>query len=74
MPCVATWTDLHIVIQSEVICSCLCVESQKMIQMNLFLKQKQIHRLRKQMYCYQKGKLGHGEITSLGLADEQYYM
>ena len=45
-----------------------------MIQMNLFLKQKQIHRLRKQMYCYQKGKLGHGEITSLGLADEQYYM
>ena len=29
-----------------------------MIQMNLFTKQKQTHRLRKQTYGYQRGKLG----------------
>ena len=30
----------------------------KMIQMNLFTKQKQIYRLRKQTYGYQRGKVG----------------
>ena len=34
------------------------VESEKIIQMNLFTKQKQTHRLRKQTYGYQRGKLG----------------
>ena len=31
-----------------------------MIQVNLFTKQKQIHRLRKQTYGYQRGKVGGG--------------
>ena len=31
-----------------------------MVQMNLFTKQKQIHRLRKQTYGYQKGRGGVG--------------
>ena len=36
----------------------LLVESKKMIQMKLFRKQKQTHRLRKQTYGYQRGKMG----------------
>ena len=36
-------------------------------------KQKQIHRHRKQIYGYQRGKgLGEGWIESLGLADKSY--
>ena len=34
------------------------VESRKMLQMNLFAKQKPRHRYRKQMYEYQAGKKG----------------
>ena len=34
----------------------LYVESKKMIEMNLFTKQKQTHRHRKQTYGYQRGK------------------
>ena len=34
------------------------VESKKYIQMNLFMKQKQTHRHRKQTYGYQRGKAG----------------
>ena len=33
-------------------------ESKKMIQMNLFTKQKQTHRLQKQTYGQQRGKVG----------------
>ena len=36
------------------------VESKKVIQMNLFIKQKQTHRHRKQTYGYQRGKGGKG--------------
>ena len=36
----------------------LYTESKKMIQMNLFTKQKDIHRLRRQAYGYQRGKGG----------------
>ena len=36
------------------------VEPKNMIQMNLFTKQKQIHRHRKETYSYQKGKGGEG--------------
>ena len=32
----------------------------KMIQMNLFTKQEQTHRLQKQTYSYQRGKVGGG--------------
>ena len=35
----------------------------KMIQMNLFTKQKQTHRHRKQTYSYQRGKVGGGGIN-----------
>ena len=67
MPFAETWMDLEIIILSEV--------SQKekdryhygitymwnqMIQMNLFTKQKQTHRHRKQIYGYQMGT-GVGE-------------
>ena len=38
----------------------LYVESTKMIQMNLFTKQKQTYRLREQTYDYQRGK-GQGK-------------
>ena len=61
----ATWMDPEIIILSEV--------SQrqihditymwnliKMIQMNLYTKQKQTHRYRKQTYGYQRGKGGEG--------------
>ena len=33
-----------------------------MIQMNLFTKQKQTHRHRKQMYGYQRGKRGRDKL------------
>ena len=42
-----------------------------MIQMNLFTKQKQTHRHRKQTYGYQRGK---GRGGSLVLADTNYYI
>ena len=34
------------------------LKKKKMIQMNLFTKQKQTHRHRKQTYGYQRGKVG----------------
>ena len=51
MPSAAAWMELEIITLSEVshtktnIIYHLCVESKKMIQMNLFTKQKQTHRL-----------------------------
>ena len=36
------------------------LKKKKMIQMNLFTKQKHIHRHRKQTYGYQRGKAGVG--------------
>ena len=42
----------------------------KMIQMNLFTKQKQIHRHRKQTYVYQKGKGTGVGRDKLGIWDE----
>ena len=68
MPFATTWMDLEIIILSEVsqtekdkyyiillLCGIL-----KMIQMNLSTKEKQTHRLRKQIYGYQRGKVGEG--------------
>ena len=58
--------DLEIIILSEVhltekdkyhMISLIC-GIQKLIQMNLFTKLKHTHRLRKQTYGYQRGKVG----------------
>ena len=63
MPFAATWLDLEIIILSEVrwkrtnIIYHLYVESKKMIQINLFTKQKQTQRLKQQTYGYKRGKL-----------------
>ena len=46
-----------------------------MIQMNLFTKQKQTHRHRRQIYGYQRGGgMGERWIGSLELADVNYYI
>ena len=62
MPFVATQTDLEIFRLNEVrerqIWYHLYMESKKKIQINLFIKQKQIHRLWKQTYSYQRGRIG----------------
>ena len=68
MPFAATWMDLEIIIVSEVSQRQILYyinytwNLKKMIQMNLFTKQKQTHRHRKQSYAYQRGKMG-GEIS-----------
>ena len=74
MPFAATWMDLKIIILSEVsqiekdqYHMVSLVESKKMIQMNLFIKQQQAHRYRKQIYGYQRGK-GRGS-DKLGVWD-----
>ena len=66
---VATWMDLEVIIRkwsqtnTNILCYHLYVESKKMIQMNLFTKQKHTHRFWKQTYSYQlpKGKGGGGD-------------
>ena len=66
MPFAETWIDPEIIIVSEerqrktnIIRYHLYVESKKkMIQMNLFTKQKQTHIHGKQTYGYQRGKGG----------------
>ena len=59
MPFAATWVDLEIIILSEVsqtekgkyhMVSLICGILKKMIQMNLFTKQKQTYRLRGRIY------------------------
>ena len=75
MPFAATWMDLEIIILSIVYSKLdrerqtyhSYVESKKMIQMNLFTKEKQTHRLRKQTYGYQMGKVGRED--KLGVWD-----
>ena len=67
MPFAATWMDLDIIILSEVrrkrqISYIAYKQNLKKIQMNLFTKQKQTHRLRKQTYGYQKGKGGKDKL------------
>ena len=42
--------------------------------MDLFTKQKQVHRFRKQTYGYQRGNVeGGGQIRSLGLTYTLHY-
>ena len=42
--------------------------------MNVYTKQKQIHRHRKQTSGYQRGKGKAGQIKSMGLRDTNYYI
>ena len=62
MPFAAIWMKLEIIILSEVrqiSCDITYMWNlKKMIQMNLFTKQKQTHRHRKQTYGYQSGQRG----------------
>ena len=47
----------------------------KIIQMNLYAKQKQTHRYRKLTCGYQRGEgMGEGQIRGLGLTDTKYYV
>ena len=66
IPFAATWMGLEIIILSELsqtekdkyhMISLIC-GIYKMIQMNLFTKQKQTHKLQKQTYGFPKGKDG----------------
>ena len=41
--------------------------------MNVYAKQKQTHRHRKQTWGYQRGKAG-GQIKDMGLIDTNYYI
>ena len=76
----ATWTDLEIIILTEVSQTeerqvsydiaymCNLKKKKKKTQMNLFTKQKQTHRLRETNYGYQRGKGGReGYTGGLGL-------
>ena len=68
MPFAATWMDLEMIILSEVSQTerqisfdiAYMQNLKKRIQMNLFTKQKQIHRHKKQTYGYQRGNRGRG--------------
>ena len=58
MPSTATWMDLEIIIPSEVSqtkTDTACMWNLKMIQINLFTKQKQAHRHRKKLTKRKRG-------------------
>ena len=76
MPLAATWMDLEIIILNEgksdrerqiIIWYHLYVESKKMIQMKIFKKQKQSHRLRKWTNGYQGKEWGGGIDWEFGI-------
>ena len=68
MPFAATWMDLGIILQSDVQTNIIqyhvYVKSKRMVQMNLFTKEKQTHRHRKQTYGYHSRE---GEGSLLGV-------
>ena len=83
MPFAATQMDLKTIILSEIsqtekdkyyIIWLVCGIFLKMMQMNLYTKQKQTHRYSKQTYGYQRGKGRGGKIKSLGLTYAHDYM
>ena len=69
-----TWMDFEVMVQSKVsqtekgryhVPSLICRIHRKMIHMNLFSRQKQTHRHRKQTYGSQRGKWGINRYTIL---------
>ena len=79
MPFVATWMGLDVIL-SEVRERQISYDitymwnlKKKKIQMNLFTKQKQNHKLREQTYGYQRGE-GEGYLGSLGFTCTHYYI
>ena len=82
MPFAATWMDLEIIIRSEVsqtekdkyhMILLICRILKKMIQMNLFTKQKQTHRLKRMNLWLPAGKsVEEGKTGSLGLTCTHY--
>ena len=75
MPFIATWMNPEIILLSEVSQKekdkyhmiSLIRRIQKMIQINLFTKQKQTYRLRKQTCGYQRGKVGGERNWEFGI-------
>ena len=57
--------------KTNIMCYYLYVESKKIIQMNLFTKQKQASQHRKQTYSYQREKQGKDK---LGVWDRQIHI
>ena len=82
MPFAATCMDAENIILSKVnqtekgiyyMISLIC-RILKIIQMNLYIKQEQNHRRRKQTHGYQSGEQGReGIIRNMGLMDKNYY-
>ena len=67
MPFTATWMDLEIIIlnqvsQRQISYDIAYRKLNKKILMNLFTKQKQMHRHRKQTYGFQRGKKGRDKL------------
>ena len=61
MPFATTWVDPECIILSEasqrqILYDMTCMWNLKIIQMNLYTRQKQAHRYRKQTSGYQRGK------------------
>ena len=79
MPFAATWMELEILRLSHrktntTLYDLYLDSKKKRIQMNLFTKQKQTHRHRKQADGYQRGKEPGRQIRSLRLADTNCYI
>ena len=78
MPFSATWMDLqniifHEVIQRQILYDITYMWNLKIIQINLYTKQKQMHRHTKHTYAYQRGEgRREGQTRSMGLTDTNY--
>ena len=80
LPFAATWRDLEGIMLSEInqrqiLYDITYIWNLKIIQMNLYTKQKQTHRHRKQTHGYQRVEgEGEGQTGSMGLTDAHYHV